>query len=374
MNVAIVGGGIVGLFSAYFLAREGANVTIYDENPGKYSIHAAGLIEPYRFDKLNSTGMIAKMLRYMRHGITEVRQVNRAWLIELLKSLNKEPPAEAWSLMRDMAKFSLEFYAKLSEERNDFDYKNDGLLEVYASEEELERGVKEEKASPFSPKFETVDVEGFAGGIFFPELSRISTEKFVDRLLKDLKEFNVKLIRNEAKVNLEKKNVNGKKFDKVVLTNGVWITRFLNLPVTAFKGYGIWVKGKTRLSNAIVTVNEGIAISPLSDHIKLTGGFSADFSSEWRGDYMFEKTKRLVEVEEVVSKSLGFRPCSPDGFPIIGKKDDVTVGTGACRLGWSYAPAMGEKISELVLGKVNTFGYISKYVDKLDVVHDRRSG
>lgn len=68
MKVGIVGGGIVGLMSAYFLAKEGVSVTVYDPAPGKYSIHAAGLIEPYRFDRINTTSMIAKMLRFMRRG------------------------------------------------------------------------------------------------------------------------------------------------------------------------------------------------------------------------------------------------------------------------------------------------------------------
>ncbi|MCY0862993.1 MAG: FAD-binding oxidoreductase [Metallosphaera prunae] len=364
MNVGVVGGGIVGLMSAYFLAKEGASVTVYDPAPGKYSIHAAGLIEPYRFDRINTTSMIAKMFRFMRRGVTEVRQLNRMWVIELLSSLNKSPPQETWDLMREMARLSLDTYAQMAEERNDFDYHNDGLLEVYTSEEELEKGEKEEKQSPFSPKFEVTEVPGFAGGIFFPELSRIATEKFVKRITRELAQMKVNFQGMEAQPNLRDYTLNGEKFDVLILANGVWITKFLRLPITAFKGYGAWVKGSSKIKNAFVTVDEGVAVSPLSDHIKITGGFSADYGTEWRTDIL-SKVTSLVKVEEVMERNMGFRPCSPDGFPIMGRLENVVVATGACRLGWSYAPAMGYYASELALGKRKTLGYISRYVDRL---------
>lgn len=364
MKVGVVGGGIIGLMTAYFLAREGASVTVYDPAPGNYSIHAAGLIEPYRFDRINTTSMIVKMLRFMRRGVTEVKQLNSMWVVELLSSLNKQPPQEAWEMMREMARFSLEAYAKMAEERNDFDYYNDGLLEIYTRKEDLEKGEEEEKRSPFSPKFEVTEVPGFAGGIFFPELSRIATEKFVKRITRELAQLKVSFRNEEASPDLNGYTINGEKFDTIVLANGVWITKFLRLPVTSFKGYGAWVKGSSKIKGAFVTVDEGVAVSPLSDHIKITGGFSADYGSEWRTDIL-SKVSGLVKVGEVIDKNMGFRPCSPDGFPIIGKLDNVVIATGACRLGWSYAPAMGYYASELVLGRRNTLGYISRYVERL---------
>ncbi|MEM3329012.1 MAG: FAD-dependent oxidoreductase, partial [Saccharolobus sp.] len=66
MKVGIVGGGIVGLFTAYYLHRENINdIIIYEKDfLGAGSIPAAGLIEPYRFDRINTIDMILKMLKY----------------------------------------------------------------------------------------------------------------------------------------------------------------------------------------------------------------------------------------------------------------------------------------------------------------------
>ncbi|MUM65385.1 FAD-dependent oxidoreductase [Acidianus infernus] len=358
MKVAIVGGGIVGLFTAYFLKKEGVEVTIFEKaDLGSYSIHAAGLIEPYRFDKINSTNMIIKMLKYSLRGATYIRNVNKFWLKELLRNLNKNPPEDAWKTMREMAEFSLKAYKEMAEERNDFDYKDDGLYEVYLNEEDLEKGLEEEKKSPFNPKFEKVDFEGFAGAIFFPELSRISTEKFIDRMRNELK--GVKIVNKDIQNLGELKD-----FDEIVLASGVWTTKFIsNLPVTAFKGYGYRVKGIPKYNKPLVLVDDGIAISPFEDYIKITGGFDADSSYDSsRAQLVLDKSSRIVDISYIYEMNMGFRPCSPDGFPIIGKSGNVTVATGACRLGWSYAPAMGKYTTDLVLGRLKDLGYISRYV------------
>lgn len=362
MRVAVLGGGITGLFVSKFLAEEGAEVTLYEpQDLGHFSVHAAGLIEPYRFDRMNTTGMIVKMLKYMRRGVTSLRRLDGRWVLELLKTLNRDPPEEAWSTIREMAKFSLRYYREMAEVRNDFDYRDDGLLEVYRSREELERGEEEEKRSPFKARFEVVDLEGFAGAVFFPDLSRLATEKFVARISRELEERKVRVRREEGKVQGNK--VNGEEYDVVVLSNGVWMRRELTLPLTAFKGYGAWVRGESKFKNAMVLAEEGVAISPLSDHVKVTAGFSADFSTQGSMD-LLGKVADVVKAEEVLRYSQGFRPCSPDGFPIIGRRGDWVVVTGACRLGWSYGPAMGRWGADLVLGKVRSLGYLSRYVEE----------
>ncbi|BDC18188.1 FAD-binding oxidoreductase [Acidianus sp. HS-5] len=358
MKVAIIGGGIVGLFTAYFLKKEDVDVTVFEKaDLGSYSIHAAGLIEPYRFDKINSVSMILKMLKYSMRGTTYIRNVNKLWLKELIYNLNKNPPEEAWETMKEMAEFSLKTYKTMAEERNDFDYKDDGLYEVYLRGEDLEKGLEDEKKSPFNPRFEKVDFEGFAGAIFFPELSRISTEKFIDRMRSELQ--GVKMVNKEVQNMTELKD-----FDEIVLATGVWTTRFItSLPVTAFKGYGYRVKGTPKYNKPMVLVDDGIAISPFDDFIKITGGFDADNSYDSsRAQLVLEKTSKIIDISYIYEMNMGFRPCSPDGFPIIGKRGNVTITTGACRLGWSYAPAMGKYTTDLVLGKLKDLGYISRYV------------
>jgi len=362
MRVAIIGGGIVGLFTAYYLLREGVEVTVFEKAfLGNGSVHAAGLIEPYRFDKINSTSMIVKMLKYMSKGITSVRSVNKSWLVSLLSELNREPPQEAWEIMRYMAKFSLKEYKRLAEEKNDFDYEESGLLEVYEDKEEFEKGIEDEKRNPFSPKFEVMEVKGFAGGIYFPELSKVDTFKFIDRISKEINNARI-TIREVSRVTKEGE-VDDEKFDKVVLSAGVWDSNF-GLPITSFKGYGYRVKGEVFLKYPAVFAELGVAIVKNSDHIKITGGFDADFSEDSsRAEFFLNLASKLVSVSYVYDMTMGYRPCSPDGFPIIGGYENLVFSTGACRLGWSFAPAMGKMTADLVLGRVKSYGYLSRYVN-----------
>ncbi|WP_338601787.1 FAD-dependent oxidoreductase [Sulfolobus tengchongensis] len=362
MKVGIVGGGIVGLFTAYYLTREGIkDLVIYEKSfPGAGSIHAAGLIEPYRFDRINTINMVKKMLKYKINGATDIKEVDKLWLTELIKNLEKNPPQDAWDTLREMARFSLSEYKRLAEEKNDFDYHEDGLLELYYSHRELEKGIEEERKSPFNPKFEVMEVEGFAGGIFFPELSRISTEKFINRIIREI-ESNVTIVNKMVNKISEDGYINDEKYDVIVVASGIW-SRYLKVPITAFKGYGYRVRGVSKLKQASVIVDYGLAISPLSDHIKITGGFDADFSNDSiRAEGFLKRAEKIVDIYYVYDLNIGFRPCSPDGFPIIGRKNNVVLATGACRLGWSYGPAIGKYASDFALSKVTDLGYISRY-------------
>ena len=361
MKVAVIGGGIVGLFTAYYLLREGVDVTIYEKAfLGNGSVHAAGLIEPYRFDRINTVGMIKKMFEYMRLGVTTIRSVNSSWLTALISDLEKPVPQEAWEIMKFMASFSLKEYKRLAEEKNDFDYEESGLLEVYLDVKELEKGIEEEKRSPFNPKFEVVDVKGFAGGIYFPELSKVDPFKFVDRMQRELR--NAKVVIKEVKDVKADGTVEGEKYDRVVLASGISLRHF-GIPVTAFKGYGYRVKGDVEINYPFVIVKYGVAVVRNSDHVKITGGFDADFSEDSsRAQFFLNAVSNVVSINYVYDLTMGYRPCSPDGFPILGKYENLVFATGACRLGWSYAPAMGKMATDLVLDRVKNYGYLSRYI------------
>jgi D-proline dehydrogenase len=368
VRVAVVGGGIVGLFAAYYSLREGLDVTVFEAKElGNGSVHAAGLIEPYRFDRINTSSMILKMIRYVKSRTTAIRQIDVPWLSQLLKELNRPPPVEAWEIMRKMAKFSLSEYARLAEERNDFDYRSDGLMELHSTRESLEKGMEEERGSPFSPKFEVVEYPGFYGAIYFPELSHLSTDQFVKRMNREIDKAEVKIKRVDrisgGRVRAEGKE---EEFDKVIVAAGVW-SKNLGLPVTSFKGYGYWVKVKETIKFPLVPVDQGVAIAPLTSACKITGGFDMDFTNDLsRAELFLQNARKIVKVEEVLDLKMGFRPCTPTGFPILCAVGDLVIATGNCRLGWSYAPSMGQMAVELAIGKAKNPIYLSDYCSKVN--------
>jgi glycine/D-amino acid oxidase-like deaminating enzyme len=356
VRVAVVGGGIVGLFASYYLKAKGAEVTLFEkEYLGRGSVHAAGLIEPYRFDRINTTGMILKMLRYMSRGITRVKRVNTNWLKALLKTLNSPPPEEAWSTARWMAEFSLKEYRRFAEEKNDFDYDDSGLYEVSLDERDFLDNLEDCKSSPLRPKCEESEVKGLGRAVYFPELAKVSTEAFVERMKRELE--GVKVVLKDVQDFEALK----REYDRVVLANGVGVTA-LGLAVTAFKGYGYRVKAKELVGLPVsVVINDyGLAIVKNSGHYKVTAGFEADFSPGMGDSSRFLKlASRAIQIEEMIDAKEGWRPCTYDGFPLVGEIRGFVVATGACRLGWSFAPAMGKMAADIALGKAKSFGYVS---------------
>jgi len=363
MHALVVGGGVIGLFTSYYLMREGVRVTLIERSePGKASAHAAGLIETFRFDVMNTTEMIMRMISYMRRGITAVRTIDLGWIIRLLVNLNKDPPQEAWDVMKSMAEFSISEYRRFAEENNDFDYSEDGFMELYGRERDLEEGIRRAKSNPFNPKFEVVDYEGFAGGIFFPGMPHISTELFVDRILREVN--GLEIIRGEAQfidesgVKVGNRRVRG---DVTIITAGIW-TRRLGIPVAPFKGYGVRVRSRDTVKVPMMLMDHGIILVQFSRWLKVTGGFDLDNStSSGRLSTILERARSMVSIDEIIDWSMGYRPCTIDGFPVISRRDNIVVATGNCRLGWSYGPAMGKYAADMALGRIKEYPYLSRY-------------
>lgn len=368
MKVAIVGGGIVGIFSALYLQEAGHDVTVFERgNLGEGSVHAAGLIEPFRFDRINTIGMVRKMVSYAARGVTVVRSVEKSWLMALARELEKEPPRYAWEKVREMGYESLTKYKAMAEERNDFSYREDGLVEVYESPENLNKAIEEERRSPLSPKFEVVDFHDYAGGILFPELSSISTEEFIQRAYRELKRVRimegteVSTVTQEGEVSYGSRR---EKFEKLVVAGGVWCSR-LGVPVTGFKGYGIRVTTRSPWTKErpFVLGDAGVAFTPTDKWIKVTAGFDLDTDErEDRKNYPVAWAKRVLGDVEVIDTRWGRRPCSPDGFPVICHRENLIVATGNCRLGWSFAPSMGRIVKNLIDGNnVEGISYFSRF-------------
>ncbi len=132
MKVAVVGGGIVGLFTAYHLEKEGVDVTLFEEGaPGAGSVHAAGIIEPQTAYRTNTISFLRRVWRFWKGGTCTFRGVDPSWLVETLRQLERTPLEGMETVLRELAETSLAQYAALALERNDFDYTELGLIERF---------------------------------------------------------------------------------------------------------------------------------------------------------------------------------------------------------------------------------------------------
>jgi D-proline dehydrogenase len=367
-EIVVVGGGITGLFCAYYLNREGARVTLVEkEELGAGSVHAAGLIEPQTFYQINNWRYLQDALSFARRGVLKLRRFDFNWLLCYLRSFGYTLTRDELELIKRMSEYSVSEYRRLSEEDSDWGYTEPGLLELYEKRKSFEAALESLKTK--GANHQTVEKEGYAGGVVFEDVGAVSTEQFTQRMAKELA--GVPVVRAGAEnVELSGRIEYGGKTlgpQAVVVTAGIEC-RKLGAPITAVKGLGFRLSaaGQNKSSRPIIVYERSLAMVWFDRWVKVTAGLDFDFSQEPSNfELALKHAKRFVGDASMIDVKVGFRPCSPDGLPIIAKKENLVVATGGFRLGWSFAPAMGRYAADLALGKVESYPHISKYAGRL---------
>ncbi len=371
MRAAVVGGGVVGLFTARYLQEAGAEVTLFESGPlGAGSVHAAGIIEPATAYRTNTLAFLRRVWRYWWDGTCVYRSADLRWWAESLRQLERAPPAGFEPALAELAETSLAEYRRLAGERNDFGYEERGLTEQFDDP----RHYAQERALALARREQVpVDVrdDGATGSLFFPEAGWLGTERFVDRMRRDLAACRV-LRRSVQGVALDGTvDADGERssFEAVVVAAGTGCRR-LGVPLTGVRGYGWHVRSPARPPVATIHVDRGLAIVPLDGELKITGGWDFDLSDDpARSRRVYRSLQEVVPVEAVVSAQQGSRPCTPDGLPTVGRAGRVVVATGGFRLGWSFAPALGRHAAGLALGTESNQPFLARFCGRL---HDGR--
>jgi glycine/D-amino acid oxidase-like deaminating enzyme len=350
--IAVVGGGVVGLFTAYYLRRGGADVVLVEARDVAHSSRAAaGVLEFTKFElnRINVRGYASRYLNMMRHGKAALRHVDPLWLFTYLKMYGKDPGADVWTFMNEMAQLSRREYFRLAEESNDFELREEPVYEVV---DHLEKEVEALKRDPLGPRFEVGELDG-RQVIVYLDAVVVSTDLLAERLVRELS--GVEIVRGKA---AEVKDghlllEDGERLavDGVVFASGWWCRR-LGIPVAPLKGYGVRAVTTQRPGKTIADFVGGVFVVPFSKWVKITGRFDVDPHPDLKYlSHVLEAAKRWVPSFEVMDTAVGYRPCTPDGLPVLERRDDAVVATGTCRLGWTYGPAMGKLAAELALGE-----------------------
>jgi glycine/D-amino acid oxidase-like deaminating enzyme len=368
MRTAVVGGGIVGLFAAYHLQNEGAEVTLFEPGGlGAGSVHAAGIIEPTTASPTNTRAYARHLWRLWRRGTCTLRGADGSWIVESLRQLDRPPVDRMDETLRDLADDSVAQFTALAETANDFGYAARGLVERYDDAatfvEERHEALERRARVPV----EVLPGEGDAGGLYFPNVSWVDTERFAERMGRELARTTVVHDRVD-RVELDGSVVaagSRTRFEAVVACTGVSCRR-LGVPLTGVRGYGWHVRARNRTDRAVIYADRGIAIVPTGDGAKVTGGWDFDLSRRrFHADRVFEEIRRSIPVETVWDFKEGSRPCTPDGLPTVGRRDRLVVATGGFRLGWSFAPALGRRAAALALGRSTNQPFLARFCGAL---------
>lgn len=398
MKVGIIGGGIVGLCTAYYLNRAGHHVTVLDKGNFQEgcSFGNAGMIVPSHIIPLAAPGMMAKGFRWMFDAMSPFYVKPRLnlelakWGYHFYRSASAKHVEESIPVLRDLSLLSRNAYAELAAELPfDFEYYERGLLMLYqkseTEKEEIEiaeianaNGVKADVLSPQEVQALEPDVKvTVRGGVLYSGDAHITPQVLMDGLLKHLKNVGV-IVKNNCTVRnfvIEQNKVKAVKtfseefqFDEVVLCAGSWSGELckqlkINLPMQAGKGYSFTlpnIEKNTRIPS--IFLEPRVAVTPMGNTLRFGGTMEICGNDPTinmnRVKGIVDSIKHFYpEMEVQMPKKgdvwYGFRPCSPDGLPYIGRSNqfqNLIFNTGHAMMGVSLAPGSGKMISRIVAG------------------------
>ena len=398
-NVLVIGGGIVGLSTAYFLQKEGHKVTLLDKSniDSGASFVNAGYLTPSHIVPLAAPGMISKGLKYMFNSASPFYMKPRLdldfikWAWYFKKSSTKEKVELAMPVIRDINLLSRELYEnwKDSRELGDFQLEKKGLLMVYQTEKARDHELEvAKKAKELGLEVAHLDKEGLrkvephielnAEGAILYECDRHTTpNQFMERLLDYLPKNGVQINRGEEVLELKSKdgaitevmtNKTTYQPDEIVLAAGSWTTLLaeklgIKLSLQAGKGYRINVGTPTKISMPAVLMEAKMAVTPMEGFTRFAG--TMEFSGI-NNTIRKERVEAIAKGAEHYYKGLkisgedkekaqcGLRPVTPDGLPYIGRPKrykNLILATGHAMMGWSLGPATGKLVTELVSGE-----------------------
>lgn len=394
-SALIVGGGIVGLASAYYLAKDGWKVTVVDRGDftDNCSYGNAGMIVPSHFTPLAAPGIVTQGIKWLFDSRSpfllkpSLSLSMISWGLKFMGHANEKHVTRSAPQLLALNSFSRDLYDDLATELgNDFGLEHRGILmlcktekafeeEVHLAEKARELGLKvdvlsREQTRTVEPNV-TLDV---FGATHFLSDAHLYPPALMALLLRQFKQLGTTLIphaevtdfvRHGGKITKILTNNGEYSADTIVLTGGAWLGQLakkvgIAIPMMPGKGYSFMTSAfEGKVKHPALLIEARVALTPMGGQVRIGGTMElapinhrinrkrvegiVNAIPDYYADY------RLPMPEE---KNIwhGFRPCSPDGLPYLGRSKSISnliVAGGMGMMGLSLGPAAGKIVSEV---------------------------
>ncbi|TPI55574.1 MULTISPECIES: D-amino acid dehydrogenase [unclassified Mesorhizobium] len=403
MKIMVLGSGVIGVTTAYYLAEAGHEVTVIDRQKGpglETSFANAGEISPGYASPWAGPGIPLKAIKWllMKHGPLVVRPAFDphmwTWLVKMLRNCTAERYAVNKSRMVPLAEYSRDTLKALREATGiAYDERTQGTLQLFRTQKQLDGTSGDvEVLKRYGVPYEVLDQDGciaaepalaavrekFVGGLRLPGDETGDCKMFTDRLAELCVARGVKfeydttiwrVIRSRNRVNNMSTSKGWLTADAYVMALGSYSSDFMRrmkrpIPVYPVKGYSITVPIKDAAAAPVSTVMDEtykVAITRLGDRIRV-GGTAEISGFDLR---LHESRRRTLEhsVGDLFPGAgamreatfwCGLRPMTPDGPPLIGRTElsNLYLNTGHGTLGWTMACGSAKVLADIISNKV----------------------
>lgn len=402
MKVVVLGAGVVGVTTAYYLMHAGHEVTVVERQSGpslETSFANAGEISPGYASPWPAPGIPSKALKwlFMRHAPLIIRprlDLDMArWVLAMLRNCTPGRYARNKSRMVPLAEYSRDQLRALTDRLGlQYDQRTQGTLQLFRSQRQVDESAKDVSVlNAYGVPYELLDRDGcvraepglsvsrgkIAGGLRLPNDDTGDCYKFTKTLAAWLEANGVQF---RYGVSVRALHTNGDRVDSVSTSHGdlaadaivVALSSFttgllravgVRVPVYPIKGYSITapVIGPARAPvSTLLDETYKIAITRLGDRVRVGGmaevaGFSHDLPPRRRDTLVFclEDLFPEAAMTDDVELWSGLRPMTPDGPPIIGptRYRNLYLNTGHGTLGWTMACGSGRVLADLMSGQ-----------------------
>ena len=410
-KVIIIGGGIIGMCSAYYLNKEGHQVTIIDQSnmDAGASYVNAGYLSPSHIVPLSAPGVMKKGLKWMFNPASPLYIKPRLdadflkWTMAFNKSCNVEHVKRAIPAIKNITLLSQELYDAIKRDENfTFHYEKKGLLMLCQTDKMLEEEIKTAQLAQ-SEGLDAREINlddlkrlepnvniNIKGATYYKCDSHTTPHEFMTEMKAYLKSVGVQFFPNEKVKDLEIKDggiaalITDKQTliaDEFVLAAGSWshlLSKKLNLKLLlqAGKGYRINTHLPTGIQIPSILCEAKAAVTPMNGFTRFAGTMEIAGINHTINKVRVEAiasavTRYYPEIklteEEKNDAACGLRPVTPDGLPYIGKSvkcANLTIAAGHAMMGWSMGPGTGKLVSEIISHKNPTISLQMYHPDR----------
>ncbi|MGB1090607.1 MAG: D-amino acid dehydrogenase [Oceanobacter sp.] len=400
MKILVLGAGVLGVSSAWYLARSGHEVTVVDRQPGvadETSYGNAGMLSYGYTNPWAAPGVPFKAIQWMRQDLAPILVSHSSfnahtaiWLAKMLGQCTEEAYHRNKNRMLRLSEYSRLCMDRISSDLNlDFDHRNLGTIELFRDQEKMDSiGSDLESLHECGVEHQVIDksvcilrepalanvADKFVGGLLFPNDGTGDCRKFTQGLAEACRVLGVEFLMNTR---IEALNVTDQEItsvrtsegdleaDAYVVCMGSYSPLLLkehgiSLPIYPMKGYSLTlpiIDEEKAPQSTVMDEAFKVAVTRFDDRIRVGGtaeiaSFDLSLQPERRKPTEFVVGDLFPGAGDLSQAEFwcGLRPMTPDSVPVIGKAPlkKLYLNTGHGTLGWTMSQGSAQLLADLV--------------------------